>query len=112
MPTPRSTWLLPVLSLAACASSDPPELALPGHVPDVVTGEQFEPVAPVAPSTSIDLIIGLTPRNEGARTELLHDLYDPSSPQFHQYLTPEQYTTARTTRPPVPARSRRPITRW
>ena len=31
-------------------------------------------------------------RNQAALTNLLHQIYDPASPHYHQYLTPEQFT--------------------
>ena len=31
-------------------------------------------------------------RNQEALGNLLHDLYDPASPKYRQYLTPEQFT--------------------
>ena len=38
------------------------------------------------------LAIGLPFRNEEALGTLLQHLYDPTSPQYHQYLTPKQFT--------------------
>jgi uncharacterized repeat protein (TIGR01451 family) len=40
----------------------------------------------------MNLAIGLPLRNRETLTNLLHDLYDPASPIFHQYLTPQQFT--------------------
>jgi uncharacterized repeat protein (TIGR01451 family) len=39
----------------------------------------------------MNLAIGLPLRNKEALTNLLHDLYDPASPIFRQYLTPQQF---------------------
>src|SRR5208283_3892813 len=36
--------------------------------------------------------IGLQLRNQAALTDLIQQLYDPASPNYHQYLTPEQFT--------------------
>ncbi len=41
---------------------------------------------------SLNLSIGLQVRNAGALDALLTALYDPQSPQYHQYLTPDQFT--------------------
>ena len=45
------------------------------------------------PATNqLNLAIGLPLRNEGALTELLQEIYDPASANYHRYLTPEQFT--------------------
>ena len=40
----------------------------------------------------LNLAIGLPLRNRPALTNLLQQLYDPRSANFHRYLTPEQFT--------------------
>jgi uncharacterized repeat protein (TIGR03803 family) len=40
----------------------------------------------------LDLSIGLPLRNAAALTNLLQQLYDPASPNFHHFLTVEQFT--------------------
>ncbi len=35
--------------------------------------------------------MGLPLRNKEALTNLLHELYDPASPNYRQFLTPEQF---------------------
>jgi subtilase family serine protease len=42
----------------------------------------------------LNLAIGLPLRNGLALTNLLARLYDPSKPEYHRYLTPEQFTAA------------------
>ncbi|HKW29351.1 MAG TPA: S53 family peptidase [Verrucomicrobiae bacterium] len=64
--------------------------ALPGHVPAAVS--HLLPVGRLNASNRIDLAIGLPLRNREALTNLLQQLYDPTSPNFHHYLTPEQFT--------------------
>jgi uncharacterized repeat protein (TIGR03803 family) len=39
----------------------------------------------------LDLTIGLPLRNRPELTNLLHQIYDPTSPNFHHYLAPEQF---------------------
>src|SRR5216683_8345199 len=46
----------------------------------------------VPDETPIDVAIVLRLPNEEARDALVRDLYDPASPQFHQFLTPSEYT--------------------
>jgi len=60
--------------------------------PFVAPAAGFTPVAPLAPSTRLELAIGLPLRNQGELTNLLQELYDPASPRFHQWLTPDQFT--------------------
>src|ERR1035441_9841774 len=62
---------------------------LHGHVPAVVPHMQSR--ARLNPSNRIDLAIGLPLRNREALTNLLAQLYDPASTNFHHYLTPEQF---------------------
>lgn len=45
------------------------------------------------PSTNhLRLVIGLPLRNQAALSNLLRQIYDPASPNYHHYLTPEQFT--------------------
>jgi len=39
----------------------------------------------------MNLALALPPRHQDALTQLLHDLYDPASPRYRQYLTPAQF---------------------
>jgi subtilase family serine protease len=63
---------------------------LRGHVPAAVA--RLAPVGQLPGSQRLNLAIGLPLRNREALTNLLHDLYDPTSPIFRQYLTPQQFT--------------------
>ena len=40
-------------------------------------------------TTRLNLAIGLPLRNGEALTNLLRQIYDPASAQYHHYLTPE-----------------------
>ena len=62
---------------------------LHGHVPDVVSG--LTPIRPLPASQKINLCIGLPLRNQDELTELLHNLYDPTCPAYHQFLTPADF---------------------
>lgn len=62
---------------------------LHGHVPKA-TG-RLQAIERLDGSKHLDLAIGLNLRNQAALTSLLHEIYDPSSPNFHHYLTPEQF---------------------
>jgi hypothetical protein len=63
--------------------------ALPGHVPPQLI--RLQPVGRLPNNTKLYLVLGLPLRHTNALATLLRDLYDPASPRFHQYLTPEQF---------------------
>ena len=63
---------------------------LQGHVPPAVSFAA--PVDRLPSSQRLRLAIGLPLRNTDELNQLLVDIYDPASPLFHQYLTPEQFT--------------------
>ncbi len=50
-----------------------------------------KPVSKLDEATRLSLVIGLPARNQAGLTELLRDLYDPASPQFHKYLKPAEF---------------------
>jgi subtilase family serine protease len=50
------------------------------------------PSAPIADSTTIDVAIGLALADDAAVDGLVRDLYDPASPRYHRFLTPDEYT--------------------
>ena len=65
---------------------------LPGHVPEAVALLGLRPVGRLPATNRLNLAIGLPLRNTNALNQLLQDMYDPASPQFRHYLTPEQFT--------------------
>src|SRR5580692_11059091 len=65
---------------------------LSGHVPAAVSRLHLKPAGKLASETSLNLAIGLPLRNTGALSNLLAQIYDPASPNYHHYLTPEQFT--------------------
>jgi uncharacterized repeat protein (TIGR01451 family) len=97
MKTNRNTFnigLVAVLALAlfpriATAQSTK---TLHGHVPAAIARFKLQPTGKLAEDASIDLVIGLPLRNTNALSDLLGQMYDPSSPNFHHYLSPEQFT--------------------
>ena len=60
-----------------------------GHIPAVVS--HLHPLGRLPAANRLNLTIGLPLRNEQALDDLLREIYDPASPNFHQYLTPEQF---------------------
>jgi subtilase family serine protease len=66
--------------------------ALRGHTVPAVTQLHLPPVGELASSTKLDLVIGLPLRNPEALTNLLQQQYVPTSPLYHHWLTPEEFT--------------------
>ena len=61
-----------------------------GSVP--AAAARLQSIKPLAETNRLNLAIGLPLRHEEALTNLLKQLYDPASPNFHQWLTPGQFT--------------------
>jgi subtilase family serine protease len=67
-----------------------PRVQLAGHVPKIV--ESLTPTGRLPGDTRLNLAIGLPLHNQDTLSNLMEALYDPASPQYHQYLTPDQFT--------------------
>jgi kumamolisin len=83
--------LIPMLIAAGCASPDaPPQPLLTTHVRDAVRNGNAVAVGqlPSDQSLSIDIVLPL--RNEAELQSLIGELNDPSSPSYHQFLTPDE----------------------
>ena len=52
----------------------------------------FQPVGRLPGAQRLNLAIGLPLRNQQELDALLQQLYDPASPNYRRYLTPEQFT--------------------
>jgi uncharacterized repeat protein (TIGR01451 family) len=63
---------------------------LPGHVPKAA--KSIQPIGRLAADKRLNLAIGLPLRNTRELSDLLQQIYDPSSTNFHHYLTPDQFT--------------------
>src|SRR3974390_1249957 len=77
------------ISFIPCGLRATETRTLHGHVPRAVAN--LAPVGRLPGSQRLNLALGLPLRNREALTNLLQELYDPSSPQYHQFLTPEQF---------------------
>ncbi len=64
--------------------------ALSGHVPSVVS--QLAPAGRLAATTNLYLTIGLPLRNQEILTNLIQDLYNPASPNYKHFLSPDEFT--------------------
>ena len=72
------------------AAAEPALKTLSGHVPAVVAHLQAGGRLPAA--NTLNLAIGLPLRNQEALTNLLQDIYDPSSPNYRHFLSPAEFT--------------------
>jgi hypothetical protein len=87
-------WIVIIL-LSLCVfagASAQAAQVLSRHLP--AAAMNLRPLGHLPAAGKLDLIIGLPLRNQPALTNLLQQLYDPSSPNFHHYLTPGQFTEA------------------
>jgi len=62
---------------------------LRNHIPAVTS--KLRPVDRLASSKRLNLVFALPLRNQKALTNLLQQLYDPTSSNYRQYLTPQQF---------------------
>jgi hypothetical protein len=62
-------------------------------VPSQIKQLGLKPIARLDSTKQLTLGIGLPLRNREALMNLLQELYDPTSPNFHQWLTPEQFSS-------------------
>ena len=89
----RFTWCaaigILILSLGLSAQAAPRK-TLRGHVPSAVS--RLTPNGRYAATNRLELAIGLPLRNQAELDELIGQLYDPTSPNYHKYLTPQEYT--------------------
>src|SRR5271157_1595615 len=81
--------LLLACSLASAAAEPVPTHRLTGHVPALVSG--LAPTGRLPGERRLNLALGLPLRNRAALTNLLAELYDPASTNYHRYLTSEQF---------------------
>ena len=81
------------LSLALITNARAAERqVLRNHAVSAVSQFNLAPVERLTTSTNLDLAICLPLRNQDALTNLLQQQYEPTSPQYHHWLTPEEFT--------------------
>jgi hypothetical protein len=76
--------LLPIAVMQAAERQ-----VLHGHVPQAVANARV--LGRVSQSERLNLAIGLPLRNQEGLELLLQQLYDPASPNYHQYQKPEEF---------------------
>jgi uncharacterized repeat protein (TIGR01451 family) len=79
-----------VSSAPAVFAADAGMKTLRGHVPAVLS--QLQPKGRLSAGTNLSLAIGLPLRNTDVLTNLLNQIYDPASPNYHHYLKPDEFT--------------------
>ena len=104
-------WMVfSVLAFAVIAPARAAERqVLQGHEVRAVKELHLEPVGRLASTKNLNLTISLPLRNQDALTNLLEQQYDPTSPEYHHWLTAKEFAekfgpTERTTRQPSPSR--------
>ncbi len=75
---------------APCPTSTPAGwVQLPGHIPPVMA--YAHPLHPTSLSLPLTLSIGFRPKNQAALNQFMQNLQNPASPDYHKYLSPEEY---------------------
>jgi len=84
--------ILTLVAAGALAASGgaAPAADLSGHVPEAVANLQA--VGRLEGWQAIEAGLGLAPRDETGLDKFLQELYDPTSPNYRHYLTPDQFT--------------------
>ncbi len=80
-------WLVAASVVFASGSS---MKTLPGHVPALTTHLSAKGTLPS--TNRLNLAIGLPLRDTKGLDDYLSQIYEPASPNYRQYLTPEQFT--------------------
>ncbi|PWU17641.1 MAG: hypothetical protein C5B50_11005, partial [Verrucomicrobia bacterium] len=79
-----------VLALGTACALAGERQVIKGHVPAAVS--RLQPIGHLAATNRLRLAIGLPLRNQDQLNKFLEDLYNPASPNYRKYLTPEQFT--------------------
>ena len=83
-----AAWSLSVISSRA---ADAAMKSLHGHVPAAVA--HMTSIGNLSGNTNLQLAIGLPLRNQQDLNSLLQRMYDPNSPDYHHYLSSDEFTT-------------------
>jgi subtilase family serine protease len=90
----RRFWIVAGCGLALTFVGARPGLAAdrqlsPGHVPQATA--RLQPTGRLPGTNRLHLAIGLPLRNPAALDELLRQLYDPASANYHKFITPAEF---------------------
>jgi kumamolisin len=78
------------LAAGMCPAFGAGAKSLPGHVPAAV--RQLKPNGGLPGTTELRLAIGVPLRDPAGLNQFLGELYNPASPNYHRYLTPDEFT--------------------
>src|SRR5437868_3974621 len=81
---------LALLGAHVALAAGPAMKTLPGHVPQAAA--RLSSLGQVPSTNRLNLAIGLPLRDAKGLEDCLSQLYEPDSPFFRRYLTPEQFT--------------------
>jgi hypothetical protein len=76
--------------LATCVAAPIERQSIEGHVPSATAN--LQPVGRLEGAQRLKLDIGVAPRDEQGLDAFLRQLYDPASPIYRHYISPEQFT--------------------
>jgi len=79
------------LTGTVATAADAGRVTLSGHRPAALA--QLLAKGHLATTNNLNLAIGLPLHNQAALTRLLREVYDPASPNYHKFLTPQEFTT-------------------
>jgi len=79
-------------TVGSTLAADTGRKTLPGHVPVAVARFHLQPIGDLPVTNRLSLAIGLPLRNQDGLNALLREIYDPASPNYHHYLTPQAFT--------------------
>jgi subtilase family serine protease len=82
-----------ILIFVAATAQAEQRPTLTTHVPAAVSSGVAPLVGHLPSEQRLSLAISLPPRNEAELDELLEQLYDPQSPNFHHYLSVQEFTS-------------------
>jgi len=81
-------WFAMILFCGSCPVFGANLKVLSGHVPKIISS--LTPKGRLAVTTELRLAIGLPLRDPAGLDDFLAQLYDPASPNFRHYLTPDE----------------------
>ncbi len=82
----------PIPSPVPTPAPNPSEsVRIPGHIPYRMIARS-RMIGAVNPSTTLHIALILPVRNQAKLTSFLQDLYNPKSPLYEKYLTPNEFT--------------------
>jgi len=87
----RASLAISLLLATTTLSQSLPKQFLNGHVPPALARLHLQPIGQLPAANRLNLSIGLPLRNQNTFDELLAQIYDPASPNFRHYLTPDQF---------------------